>query len=795
VADRIRWEHRPLLQWFASYPVLLLEAVGLVLVCWHALARSFGIPSLFWDDDPWLQAFGGVGVGLLAVDLGLVGYLLDGQRSWWAMLGAARSGEALDPRRVFARYLRATTLPIVVACMAGFVTVPQPDGRGFLATIGSVLPFLVLAPATALGVGLLVARGVAAVARSQVVAPSADAVPPPSPGRIVGALRRALFPPSAVQRRIDGVDAIERPNHVVAYYYFLARLLAFALVGGVVYGLLHFRPSVPFLVCLLLGNLALAYGYLRRFHAERVFGILVVSFVAYALLNAPGGHQTSELDYCELDLVPVETLATRAPARPLVDEAQALGAWEGTRRGKGPLVVLAVDGGGLRAAVWAATVMTRLEEEIPGFLYQVRVVTGASGGVVGAGTVIASLQAPGAPQPYADRVWTSGGPAGAPLSRRQLLDAIGRESLSAVGRTLVFQDLLAPAWLHPRRDRGLSLERAWESASPALGAPFVALAEGERAAWRPSLIVSPVIVEDGRRLLISNLDTAALARTRLPGLEDGQNVEAIEFFKAFPQAERLRLSTALRWNATFPYVTPAAELPTRPARRVVDAGYLDEHGVDLAGRWMWAHQDWLREHTEGVLFIEVPDGRAMRAKRTPEGQRRKWWARGTEGLIGPLEALLVSREAAAGSRNDHLVSMLAETFRRSKPGFFCRAVFEPDPRTLPQSLLERWLRRRDPKAAGTAAAQDVALSWRLTAAERQALTTEAIDGPGSRERLAAVATWWKARVAGCVDVAACACKEPMVQAAAVEAECCGATSRRSGASRPSSRSAWSCGRW
>src|SRR6185503_20160605 len=221
---------------------------------------------------------------------------------------------------------------------------------------------------------------------------------------------------------------------------------------------------------------------------------------------------------------------------------------------------------------------------------------------------------------------------------------------------------------------------------------FSELADGERRGWRPSLIVTPVMVEDGRRLFITNLDATALTQTALPGLESGKNVEGIEFFKVFRDADRLRLSTALRWNATFPYVTPAAELPTRPVRRVVDAGYLDEHGVELAGRWLWAHQGWIRDHTKGVLLIEVPDSRAMRGKRVLEGKPRSWWMRGSEGFLGPIEAFAVSREAAASYRNDHLVAMLEQAFAAKGPGFFCRAVFEPEPRALPRSPWERYFR-------------------------------------------------------------------------------------------------------
>ena len=39
-------------------------------------------------------------------------------------------------------------------------------------------------------------------------------------------------------------------------------------------------------------------------------------------------------------------------------------------------------------------------------------------------------------------------------------------------------------------------------------------------------------------------------------------------------------------SSTFPYVTSAAALPTDPPRHVVDAGYYDNYGVNLAAAWI-----------------------------------------------------------------------------------------------------------------------------------------------------------------------------------------------------------------
>ena len=185
-------------------------------------------------------------------------------------------------------------------------------------------------------------------------------------------------------------------------------------------------------------------------------------------------------------------------------------------------------------------------------------------------------------------------------------------------------------------DRGTALEKAWEE-RPAqgrgiflgggLGTQFQGLASGEQDGWRPSLIISPTIVEGGNRLLISNL--------ALEGLGGGY-----EFFRLFPGAD-LKLSTALRMNAAFPYVSPAVNLPTRPLRRVIDAGYLDNYGIDLATEWLERHKEWLVNNLERVILVQLrayPLDLVFRAvDRDEAGDRNRKSSGSRGGLLAELK--------------------------------------------------------------------------------------------------------------------------------------------------------------
>jgi hypothetical protein len=77
------------------------------------------------------------------------------------------------------------------------------------------------------------------------------------------------------------------------------------------------------------------------------------------------------------------------------------------------------------------------------------------------------------------------------------------------------------------------------------------------------------------------------------------------FAKEDPQ--NLRLLTALRMNATFPYVLPNVLLPTNPVVDVMDAGLRDNFGQETTLRFLDNFKDWIAKNTGGVIIIELRD--------------------------------------------------------------------------------------------------------------------------------------------------------------------------------------------
>jgi predicted acylesterase/phospholipase RssA len=376
-------------------------------------------------------------------------------------------------------------------------------------------------------------------------------------------------------------------------------------------------------------------------------------------------------------------------------------------------------------------VLTTLEERLPGFPYHIRLITGASGGMFGAAYYTASLPPPD-PSGRCDRDRLI---VPFPLSptTAELNDTIRGDFLTPVARTLVQNDLLRPFMPFTYGgDRGAAIEAEWSRCLNGwLDRSFADLWADERAGWRPSLAFSPMMVEDGRQLVISNLSLrrAMINLGRVPGGEadDILSREGVEFFKLFESCgyemaavrRQFKLSTAARMSASFPYIFPAVPLPTHPRRRVVDAGYYDNYGVSLAAGWLFTHVGWLKANVSGVAVVHIRDGVSTteRLMETPAPDARTAVGLAAEGLTTPPAGLNASRTAASTFRNDNLLHLLNLFFRDHKLEFVTAAVEFPG-------------------------GNDVSLNFTLPPDEA-ALIDRGMEHDDVKQAVAAIERWWK----------------------------------------------------
>ncbi len=275
---------------------------------------------------------------------------------------------------------------------------------------------------------------------------------------------------------------------------------------------------------------------------------------------------------------------------------------------KPPLVVIAVSGGGSRAAYWTFHTLQYLDSLSQGKLFSNTVMmTGASGGMIGAAywrSVHYEAQEGRIAAPY-DAVYR---------------ENVGKDLLNAVIFSFVSVDLISPfnkisiAGYSYTKDRGYAMEQELiRNTEGLLDKKLGDFQTPEAKGIIPQLIINGTIINDGRRLLISAQPVGYLTRP-VPLTNDSFSppVDAVDFATFFAEQNpyNLRFATALRMNASFPYVLPVVRLPSQPQINVMDAGLRDNFGTEVAARYLFNHRDWIKENAGKVIFLEIRDTRA-----------------------------------------------------------------------------------------------------------------------------------------------------------------------------------------
>ncbi len=275
---------------------------------------------------------------------------------------------------------------------------------------------------------------------------------------------------------------------------------------------------------------------------------------------------------------------------------------------KTPLLVICAEGGGVRAAYWAARLFAYLEDTtrkypdqyVP-FSSRVMAISGVSGGSLGAATFSALLdQNPVADGPKAKPDWFY----------EHVANFLGRDHLSAPLASAAFIDTtqrILPFSLFDQRDRAVGLELAWEHAwresllsvekDPQgfcgfdddfrtlwrkRGDPYTE-PPGSRNRWMPSLFFNGTSVELGGRIVVSD---CRIPSGDYPGAQDALHLLKLHNAKGEEFEPGLfRLSTAVNFSTRFPGISPSGEIPPLKGQlpqRVVDGGYYDNSGARTA---------------------------------------------------------------------------------------------------------------------------------------------------------------------------------------------------------------------
>lgn len=312
-----------------------------------------------------------------------------------------------------------------------------------------------------------------------------------------------------------------------------------------------------------------------------------------------------------------------------------------------PLVVVTASGGGLKAALWAFRTHQLLDSLTGGrFFDHVAFISGASGGMIGE----AFYRELYVHQKTGDDI---------NLQDKRYVDAISRDLLNAASFSFVVNDLLYP-WrtvvLDGRRyprDRGYMLERQLnENTGYLFRRRLSDYAHFEQQAISPMLLLSSVVMNDGRRLLLSPMPVSYLARPPHSADDKPLEVDGIDAKVFFREqgGDSLWFTTALRMNASFPYILPAVTLPTMPRVQVLDAGMRDNYGTETAIRFLHTFRHWIATNCSRVVLIQVRGD--FEKKYEPVADRRPALL---ERLAGPIRSLYANWSDLQDFHSDALI--------------------------------------------------------------------------------------------------------------------------------------------
>lgn len=401
---------------------------------------------------------------------------------------------------------------------------------------------------------------------------------------------------------------ILRQNHLNALLVQLSSMILLIILGGLVEYPIFRIPAGASLFILASILVAFVGAITYWFHAWRVtIFIVLLVFINFLTRYDMLSHTNKAygLDYSSKTIYSTEKLRNIYASDIIeIDKNNTLSIlekWKSKNLSlqKPKLVIFAVSGGGLKAAVWSMQVMQQLDSITQGkIIQQTALITGASGGILGTA--------------YLRELYLH--PDINPRDSKYIKD-ISKDLLNAVGFTLVSNDIFLPyatfkhGGQHYYKDRGYIFEQQFnENTHHYLDKKLSDYRIPEQNATIPLLFITPSIVDDARRLIISPQGASYMMIAPI-GLQKQRSVDvdAVDFQWLFQQqqADSLRFTTALRMNATYPYVLPNVYLPSEPSIEVLDAGFRDNFGLNSATRFIQVFKDWILKNTSGVVIVQI----------------------------------------------------------------------------------------------------------------------------------------------------------------------------------------------
>ncbi len=408
-------------------------------------------------------------------------------------------------------------------------------------------------------------------------------------------------------------------NHLNASIFEIVVIISFIVVGSfreLSFFMIPAGASIFLLFTMILMIASAIHSWVKGWSLTLILGL----FLVFNLLSANTEIFRVEsraygMDY-EKDPIPYKADSLKAwrqdEERIRADRKKTirmLENWKEKRLRKGDslpkMIVLNVSGGGLRSALWTVHSLQYLDSALSGHIMErIPLITGSSGGMLGAAYL------------REQHLRKERDPSH-PFRSSEYKEHISNDLLNPVAFSIATNDLFIRYQTHRYNEQTYMKDRAYAfeeslnaNTKGGLDKPLKAYREPVQKGKIPMMILSPSVVNDGRRLLISSLPISYMMNNLGDEkMESKPMVEDVGIHRMFGDhgSHELRFLSALRMNASFPYILPTTSLPSKPRMEVMDAGLRDNYGFRSAINFLYHFQDWIEANTSSVTFLQIRD--------------------------------------------------------------------------------------------------------------------------------------------------------------------------------------------
>lgn len=411
------------------------------------------------------------------------------------------------------------------------------------------------------------------------------------------------------------LDVIFKRHHFTAVVGIILAFV-FLIIGGFFLDTKFFQAPAAVSITIFFAIMVAVIGALTYFLQSWSVLFVIALFIVLNVLyeneiidprnKAYGVNYNNKNERPDYSKASLQQLCT--PEKIAADKANmitVLDNWKKKQRAEKPLMIfINVSGGGLRSATFTMNMLQRLDSATNGnLMQQTFLISGASGGMLSA-AYFRELYLEKAKGQKIN------------LQNPKYISDITQDLLNPVFSSMISRDIFSPAQqfavgpYHYVKDRGYAFEQQLnQNAGNILDKQISGYSADEKAGNIPLMIFNSVITRDGRKMMIGTQPLSFMMKPIAYESDSAFSPDAIDFAALFSKQDpyNIRLLTALRMNATFPYVLPNVWLPSNPIIDVMDAGIRDNFGQETTLRFIDNFKEWIAANTTGVLVVQLRD--------------------------------------------------------------------------------------------------------------------------------------------------------------------------------------------